>query len=134
MRPDARRLLRSALRALLAAAMVAVGVAHFLVPAPFEAMVPAALPAKHALVLISGLFEIAGGLGILFPPTRKLAAFGLIALFVAVFPANINMAVNQIQIGSEPLSPIVLWGRLPFQALFIAWAYWLRDPDAPSPR
>jgi uncharacterized membrane protein len=129
MSPTSSRLLRAALRVLLAAAMVGVGVTHFTSPAPFEAMMPAFLPAPHALVLISGAFEILGGLGLLVPQTRRFASLGLVALYVAVFPANLNMAIHHIQIGATPLSPAVLWGRLPFQILFIAWALRVGRPD-----
>ncbi|MFO0756656.1 MAG: DoxX family membrane protein [Byssovorax sp.] len=137
MRPDTVNRVRPVLRWVLTAAMVAIGVAHFAIPAPFEAMMPSLLPAPHALVLVSGFFEILGGLGLAWSRTRRLASYGLIALYVAVFPANINMAVNHIQIGASPLPPALLWGRLPFQILFIAWAYWVGRPDespAPLPR
>lgn len=129
MQADTRRRLRSALRVLLAVAMIAIGVDHFVHSAPFEAIVPAALPAPHALVLISGAFEILGGLGLLVPRTRRFASYGLIALYIAVFPANLNMALHHIQIGATPLPTALLWARLPFQLLFIAWAYWVGRPD-----
>ncbi len=132
MQPASLHRLRVALRVLLAGAMVAIGVAHFVDPAPFEAIVPSFLPAPRALVLISGFFEILGGLGLLIARTRRLASFGLIALYIAVFPANLNMAIHQIQIGAAPLPPAFLWGRLPFQLLFIAWAYWVGRPDSAS--
>ena len=124
--------LKPALRLLLAVAMVAVGVLHFVHPAGFVRIVPPYLPAPLALVLISGAAEILGGLGLLIPRTRRLAAFGLIALYVAVFPANVHMALHQLPLGDAPASPLVLWLRLPFQALFIAWAYWLSRPDPPA--
>lgn len=109
--------------------MIAVGVVHFVSPAGFVRIVPAFLPAPLALVLISGAAEILGGLGLLVPRTRRLAAWGLIALYVAVFPANVNMLVHEIPLGEAPVSLLVLWLRLPFQALFIAWAYWMTRPD-----
>ncbi|MCY7320937.1 MAG: hypothetical protein LH660_03830, partial [Phormidesmis sp. CAN_BIN36] len=77
-----------------------------------------------ALVYISGFFEILGGIGLLIPVVSVAAAWGLIALFVAVFPANINMAVNQIAIENVPHQPILYWVRLPLQAVLIAWAWW----------
>lgn len=121
--------LKTALRLLLAVAMVAVGVLHFVQPAGFVRIVPAFLPTPLALVLLSGAAEILGGLGLLVPRTRRLAAWGLIALYIAVFPANVNMAIHQIPLGEAPVSPWILWLRLPFQALFIAWAYWLSRPE-----
>lgn len=123
------RRLKTVLRLVLAVAMIAVGVAHFVSPAGFVRIVPAFLPAPLALVLISGAAEILGGLGLLVPRTRRLAAWGLIALYIAVFPANVNMLVHEISLGEAPVSPLVLWLRLPFQALFIAWAYWMTRPD-----
>jgi uncharacterized membrane protein len=123
------RRLKTALRLLLAVAMVAVGVLHFVNPAGFVRIVPAFLPAPLALVLLSGAAEILGGLGLLVPRTRRLAAWGLIALYLAVFPANVNMAIHQIPLGEAPVSPLMLWLRLPFQALFIAWAYWFTRPE-----
>jgi uncharacterized membrane protein len=111
--------------------MVGAGVMHFVTPDPFARIVPAALPAPLAIVYISGVFEILGGAGLLVPMTRKAAAWGLIALFVAVFPANINQAINKISFSDGPPPPaFALWLRLPLQALLIAWAYWLTRDDA----
>lgn len=121
--------LKTILRYLLAAMMVLVGVSHFMNPAPFVRIVPPLLPFPLALVYISGFFEVAGGIGLLIPPLRKYAAWGLIALYIAVFPANIYMAIHQIPFGDAPQPVWVLWARLPFQFLFIAWAYWLTKPD-----
>ncbi len=127
--------LKTALRLLVAVAMVAVGVLHFVHPEGFVRIVPAYLPAPLALVLISGAAEILGGLGLLIPRTRHLAAWGLVALYIAVFPANLNMAIHHISLGDAPI-PVdklwLLWLRLPFQALFIALAYWFTRPDAPN--
>jgi uncharacterized membrane protein len=123
-------MIKPIVRTLIALAMVAVGAMHFADPEPFIRIVPSVLPAPRMLVLISGAFEIAGGLGLLWPRTRRLASWGLIALFLAVFPANINMAINEIQL--QPTDTMPVWGmwlRLPLQALFIAAAWWVgRDP------
>ncbi len=116
--------LKTPLRFVLAAAMVFIGVLHFVRPDPFVAIVPGFLPAPLALVWISGAFEILGGLGLLVPQTRRAAAWGLILLYIAVFPANINMAVNEIPLDGQQVSPVALWLRLPLQAVFIAWAWW----------
>jgi uncharacterized membrane protein len=115
---------REIARYLLAAAMSAIGVLHFVRPDPFVQIVPRALPAPLMLVYISGFFEIAGGVGLLVPLTARWAAWGLIALYLAVFPANINMAIHHISPGPTPLPTWALWGRLPFQAVLIAWAWW----------
>ena len=94
-------------------------------PDPFVRIVPAWLPAPLALVLVSGVFEILGGVGLLVPRARRAASFGLVALYLAVFPANVNMAIHHLTFdGVTPIPPALLWGRLPFQILFIAWALW----------
>jgi uncharacterized membrane protein len=109
-------------------AMVDVGTLHFVAPDGFAHIVPAYLPMPYVLVYVSGVAEIAGGLGLTFEKTRRAAAWGLIALYIAVFPANINMAVNHIGFGDQPLPPLAVWLRLPLQAVFIAWAYWYTRP------
>lgn len=109
----------------LAAVMVGIGVLHFVQPKPFVRIVPKYLPAPLALVYISGFFEIAGGVGLLFSATRVWAAWGLIALYLAVFPANIYMLTHNISLNPrKPIPRWMLWLRLPFQLVFIAWAYW----------
>ncbi len=121
-------------RVVLTVAMVAVGVKHFADPEPFVRIVPRALPAPLLLVWISGVAEIALGLLVLVPHplARRRARWGLIALYVAVFPANINMAVNGIQLDpSDPIPAWAAWARLPFQVLFIAWAWWVTSPAPP---
>jgi uncharacterized membrane protein len=118
--------LREGFRIALALLMVAGGTAHFVFPGAYGRIVPAFLPAPLTLVYVSGVAEILGGLGLLFSPTRTLAAWGLIALYVAIFPANVNMAVNHIGFTSQPMPSWLLWARLPLQAVFIAWAYWVR--------
>lgn len=117
--------MKTALRWLLTIVMVAAGANHFINPAPYLGMMPAALPAPLALVYISGVAEMLGGLGLILPATRKLAAWGLIALFVAVFPANVNMALNDLPLGTTQVPTWALWARLPLQIVFIGWAYWV---------
>ena len=109
--------------------MVAVGVLHFVSPGGFVKIVPAWLPAPLLLVLVSGFFEILGGLGLFVRRAHRLAAWGLIALYIAVFPANINMAIHGIQPDGTHIPVALLWARLPFQALFIGVVWWLsRSP------
>ncbi len=117
-------------RYMLAAFMTFMGILHFVKPEPFLAMVPASLPSPLMLVYISGAFEFAGGIGLLYSKTRVAAAWGLVLLYIAVFPANINMAVNDIPMNGV-VNPVAAWARLPFQAFFIAWAWWMTRPDAP---
>ncbi|MBL8911182.1 MAG: DoxX family protein [Archangium sp.] len=111
------------LKWILGLAMIGVGVLHFTSPKGFEAIVPKSLPAPRMLVYVSGVAEIAGGIGVLIPFTQVWAAWGLIALYVAVFPANINMAINDLPLGKTKVPRWAQWARLPFQALFIAWAW-----------
>jgi len=110
-------------RAILASVMVFAGVLHFLYTDNYVAVMPDYLPWHEELVLISGFFEIAGGLGLLVPATRNLAGLGLIALYLAVLPANINMAVNNIQPESITIPLWLLWLRIPLQIPFIWWAW-----------
>jgi len=119
------RRVHAVLRWVLTVVMVAAGANHFVNPPPYLGMMPAELPeSSHlALVYLSGVFEILGGLGLILPATRRLAAWGLIALFIAVFPANLNMALNQLPLGDDPVPTWALWARLPLQLGLIAWAY-----------
>jgi len=104
---------------LLAAFFGFAGVMHFVNPLLFVRAVPSYLPWPMALVLISGFFEILGALGVLWPRTRKAAGYGLIALLIAVFPANLNMALHHELFSDIPL--YVLWLRLPLQLFLIYW-------------
>lgn len=113
-------LLRRGTRALVAISFAAVGILHFLNPAPFVAIVPPWLPAPLALVLVSGFFEVLGGVGLLVPRVRKAAGIGLLVLLAAVYPANIQMAVNEVYLPEMPHEPWLLWARLPFQFVFAA--------------
>jgi uncharacterized membrane protein len=111
--------------------MVVSGIGHFAITDAYVAMVPAALPSPRMLVWVSGVAELAGGIGLVvpWPRLRQAAAWGIVALLVAVFPANINMAVNHLSPPGMHMSSAALWGRLPFQILFIAWAVWLARPS-----
>ena len=113
----------------LAGFFVLAGANHFRDPATYVAMMPSALPAPWTLVYLSGIAEMAGGLGLLHPRTRRLAAWGLIALLVAVFPANLNMAINDLPLGSRELPTWALWARLPLQLVVIAWCWMFTRPE-----
>ena len=121
--------LKTGLRWLLTIFMVGAGITHFTNPGAFVAMVPEVLPAPLALTYVSGVAEIAGGLGLILPQTRRAAAWGLILLYLAVFPANVNMAVNHLPLDGKPVDPVLLWARLPLQLVLIAWAYWYTRPE-----
>jgi uncharacterized membrane protein len=126
--------MKTALRWLMTVGMVGAGLLHFLTPEPYLGMMPAMLPAPLALVYISGIAEIAGGLGLILPATRRLAAWGLIALYVAVFPANLNMALHDLPLGATNVPTWALWARLPLQLVLIAWAYRYTKPISESAR
>jgi uncharacterized membrane protein len=106
---------------LLSVFYIVAGTLHFLRPRVYEAIMPTALPAKRELVYASGVAEIVGGAGVVHPATRRAAGYWLIATLVAIFPANVNMAVNADRYRSIPAA--LLWLRLPLQALLIAWAW-----------
>jgi uncharacterized membrane protein len=97
------------------------GIMHFVIPRTYAAIVPPQLPNKRAVVYASGLAEIAGGAGVLHPRTRRAASAWSVATLLAVFPANVHMALNPERY-KVPGGRVALWLRLPVQALFIAWA------------
>lgn len=118
------------LRGVLAVSIIIVGITHFLRPEQYARIVPPPFP-PLASVYLSGFFEILGGIGLLIPFVSVAAAWGLIALFIAVFPANIYMTLHNIRIEGIPHNLALYWARLPFQAVFIAWAYWYtRQPES----
>ncbi len=117
------------LRGVLAVAIIIVGTTHFIRPEQFARIVPPPFPPLPS-VYISGFFEILGGIGLTIPSVSVAAAWGLIALFIAVFPANIYMTLHNIQIDGIPHSQALYWARMPFQAVLIAWAHWYtRHPE-----
>ncbi len=99
------------------------GTTHFVSPAFFLAIVPPALPHPDLLVAVSGAAEIAGGVGLLWPPVRRIAAIGLIVLLVAVFPANIQMLQSWRAGGGGGWYAAALWLRLPLQPVLIWWVW-----------
>lgn len=113
---------------LLAAFFATAGVLHFLRPEMYEQIVPEYLPAHRELVLASGAAELAGGLGVVPARTRRLAGLWLAATLVAVFPANVHMALHPERYPA--LSPELLWGRLALQPLAIWWALAATGRDA----
>jgi uncharacterized membrane protein len=91
-------------------------------------IMPPYLPWPLAMVYVSGAAEILGGLGLLIPRVRRSAALGLVALLIAVFPANIYMATNPVEAGAGSLPQAALWGRLLLQPLLIWWVLWCTRP------
>lgn len=117
--PFLRRL--ATIRALCGGFFILTGAMHFLRPRMYEAIMPSYIPAPREMVLASGAVEIAGGVGVLVPGLEKTARWGLLALLVAVFPANVHMALEPERVkGLAWLPRWVLWARLPFQAVFAA--------------
>jgi uncharacterized membrane protein len=98
---------------------IAAGSLHFIKPEPYLRIMPPYIPWHAAMVRASGAFEILGGLGLLVPATRRAAAWGLVVLLIAVFPANLYMAMHPIEAGAAGITPVLRWGRLPVQALLI---------------
>jgi uncharacterized membrane protein len=112
-------------RAALATMFLFSAVSHF-VPMRKDliAMVPPSFPRPDVLVFVAGVAELAGAAGLMYPPTRFWAACGLIALLVAMFPANVSAARRGVQLRGRAVTP--LWLRTPMQILFIAWAWAVR--------
>jgi uncharacterized membrane protein len=116
-------MLRTISRYLLGLLFVGAGGMHFLMPDSYLKIMPPYMPFPRALIAISGFAEIAGGLGVLLPPTRRLAGYGLMALLIAVFPTNINMALQGTESVGWNVPRGLWWARLPLQALFIWWVW-----------
>ena len=99
------------------------GLMHFAIPGQYASIVPPWVPYRMEAVYLSGVCEIAGGLGLLMPSLRRAAGLGLIALLVAVFPANIQMLINSMGSHTSALYQALLWLRLPLQPLLIVWVW-----------
>ena len=110
---------------------VSFGIDHFVNPEFYLSIMPPNLPLKLEAVYISGLFEILGGVGVLIASTRKIASLGLVALLVAVYPANIFMALNPERF--PEVSIYVLYFRLILQFFFFYWAYSVSRPSFNPP-
>ncbi len=118
---------RSAMKILMASLYIAAGINHFLRPEMYLRIMPPYLPWPMFLQYLAGFFEVVLGVFLFFPKYTRLAAWGLIALLIAVYPANIHMAVNS-HLYPE-LSAVLLWARLPLQFVLIAWAWWYTRED-----
>ena len=110
----------------LAVFFINVGIDHFINPDFYLSIMPPAFPLHLEAVYISGLFEVLGGLGVLIPRLRKFSGWGLIALLIAVYPANIYMALTPEAFPDVPL--YTLYIRLVFQFIFFYWAYLVTRP------
>ncbi len=105
------------------------GTLHFTAPEPYLKLIPPYIPWHSAMVQVSGFFEILGGVGLLLPRTRQAAAWGLVALLVAVFPANLYMATHPVEAGAAAVAPAIRWARLPLQLVLIWWVLWCTRPN-----
>jgi uncharacterized membrane protein len=121
------RQLKFASLVLLATFMMAAGILHFVNPDFYLKIMPDYLPWHLELVYLSGVAEFVLGAALLIPRWRRLAAWGVIALLIAVFPANIYAYQHQDLLPAPPLVHLL---RLPLQGVFILWAYWHTRPDS----
>ncbi|MBO6584832.1 MAG: DoxX family protein [Gracilimonas sp.] len=111
-------------RYLIGVLFILAGLLHFLKPGMYMSIMPDYIPFHKAMVLISGVAEILGGIGIMVPEFRTFAAWGLIVLLLVVFPANIDMAWSGYKNHGLTLYTWALIARLPLQFVLIWWVYW----------
>lgn len=107
----------------LSALFVFAGAMHFVIPAAYASIIPGWVPFPVAMVYLTGVAEIAGGIGLLLERFRRAAAIGLIMLLIAVFPANVEMLKDAIAGNASGLYQTLLFLRLPLQPLLIVWIY-----------
>lgn len=104
---------------------VVAGLNHFLQPAVYMPMMPQYLPWHLLLIYLSGIAEIGLGIAVLLPSFRRVAAWGLILMLIAIFPANLHIALHDVPLfGRAEGFGMWNWVRLPFQPVLIAWAWW----------
>lgn len=125
--------LRRPLRYVMGCLYVLTGTMHFVEPDAYAQIVPPRLPRPLAIVYVSGAAEMVLGVGVMVERTRRAAAWGLVALLVAVFPANVYMATHDVVLEGVPEwardpPDAVLWARLPLQAVLVVWAWWYTRP------
>ncbi|MEQ8524276.1 hypothetical protein [Gracilimonas sp.] len=111
-------------RYFIGAIFILAGLLHFLKPGIYISIMPDYIPYHKAMVYISGVAEVIGGIGFMIPELRTYAAWGLILLLIAVFPANIDMAWKGFKNHGLTLYTWLLIGRLPLQFLILYWVYW----------
>lgn len=105
-------------------AFIFAGISHFAAPSKFMEMMPPFLPAPEFLIYLSGICEVVGGISLIVSKVKSFAAVGLILLLMAVFPANIYVALNNIQLGGFMSFLVYQWMRLPMQLVLIGWVWW----------
>jgi uncharacterized membrane protein len=115
---------------LMAAFYIAAGVMHFVSPEAYRPMMPPYLPWHEALIFLSGVAELGLGIAVLFPALRPWAAWGIILLLIAIFPANVHIALHNVPVfGAAEGAGVWNWVRLPVQGLLILWAWWYTGPE-----
>ena len=112
---------RDKMRVAAGVAFVVASLPHFFTPERYLPMMPPFVPAPLTMIYVSGVAELLGGLGLLIPMSIQLAGWGLVLLLVAIFPANIYVALTGANATGLPSSPWYTWSRLPFQIVFIWW-------------
>ena len=132
--PAALRSARARLRLALAAMFVLTGSTHFTATESMLQMIPDFLPLRREAVYLSGLAELAGAVGLLVPWLRRLAGLGLAAMLIGVFPANINVALNNLQIDLVSTDPVLQWARLLLQPVLVWLVLWASNSEQPSAR
>ena len=122
------RMMKTILLYLMSAFYIFAGVMHFIRPDYYVPMMPPYLPWHMFLIYLSGLAEVLLGLAVLVPSLRSLAAWGIILLLIAIFPANLHIALHNVPVfGAAEGAGIGNWIRLPFQLVLIAWAWWYTE-------
>lgn len=107
------------------------GALHFINPGAYRPMMPPYLPWHDFLIFLSGVAELVLGAAVLVPALRTRAAWGIILLLIAIFPANVHIALYNVPLFGNPEGAgIINWIRLPFQAVLILWAWWYTGDDA----
>ena len=113
---------------LMAGFYIVAGVMHFVRPGYYVPMMPPYLPWHMLLIYLSGVAEVVLGIAVLIPSLRSAAAWGIILLLIAIFPANLHIALHNVPVfGAAEGAGIGNWIRLPFQLVLIAWAWWYTE-------
>lgn len=116
---------------IMAAFYIFAGVMHFVRPDYYMPMMPPYLPWHAALVFLSGVAELVLGVAVLIPALRNWAAWGIVLLLIAIFPANLHIALHNVAVfGAAEGAGAMNWVRLPFQLVLILWAWWYTEPQS----
>jgi uncharacterized membrane protein len=126
-RPAWLRSHRAKMRIGLAAMFLLAASGRLVAPAGLLQMIPEFLPFRQQALYLSGIFEVLGALGLLVPRLQRLAGWGLIALLIVVVPANINVALNNLQIEGQAGSPLYQWARVLWQLVLIWLVWWAAE-------